>query len=160
VPNCGRGDIVQELFHLGAECVATDMDLSDFDHDLCDCAVLNFLDSFQAMVPDGGAIICMPPVNHIEEYVLQAMEFDEISTIAMLAPSMIKHKYPKLFQSFALSNHIFRLEVILTTKPHLYFYSWSPKDAKKVAKLDYSWFVWDSRNHANPTMVWEGKEDA
>jgi hypothetical protein len=166
VPNCGQGHIVDSLYTFGAEIVATDANLSDFDTEVCDCAQMDFLtDVFQSLVPEEGSLICMPPATELEEYMNSALNMDYgPSTVALLMPSMAKHKYPEYFQNFTtLSNHVFSLEIVLTTKPHLYFYSWIPKEAKKVAKLDYSWFVWHHsikvEDRFTPTMVWEGKYD-
>jgi hypothetical protein len=56
---------------------------------------------------------------------------------------------------------LFTYEVVLTSKPHLFFYSQNPDEAKKVTKLDYSWFVWDNVEplalDIAPRMFWEGR---
>lgn len=163
-PAAGRGDMASVLIDRGIQVIASDIDLSEFDHGLCPWADMNFVTGEIGFEADGfdaskaTAIVTNPPYNLAEEFTRRALAMDRIDFVALLLRSEFDSAGGRvdLFDG----HPAWAYEIALTTRPRWDW--WFREKPEASPRHNFSWFVWDRKYPAadNPrrTKFWEGKK--
>jgi hypothetical protein len=161
-PAAGRGDLAGVLIGAGLEVFASDVDLSEFDTDLCEHELIDFLDQTEAP-RNVSAVITNPPYDRAHDFVKHALSFWEVDVVAMFLRAEWNHAKTRreLFE-----REDFAFEIVLTTRPRWDWHLPEEEIAKRKMegsyhgpRHNYSWFVWDRRWEGNSTQYWRGSKD-
>jgi hypothetical protein len=166
-PSCGRGDITQVLQEEGFDTFSSDIDISEFNHDLGKGREHDFLTSpFDfAMVEEYSAIITNPPYGKdapgepslSDKFVQHALDL-QIDLVAMLLRAEF-NSAGKRVDLFDRSKNPFAFEVVLTSRPRWdWWFEKAADEPNHGPRHNFSWFVWDRRWEGPSTQFWAGKE--
>lgn len=159
-PAAGRGDIANVLLDHGLDVFASDIDLSEFDGSLCECANLDFLDhssedfdgDFDPDLMGLTSVITNPPYDKAVDFCRKALEFENIRLVAMLLRAEFGYASSRVD---LFTEQPFAFEIKLTTRPR---WDWWFRDRPEASpRHNFSWFVWDRDWQAPPTIYWAGK---
>lgn len=174
----GRGDLAQVLADFGYDVVASDIDLSEYNHDLGSARVEDFLASEPSMeiAESFSAIITNPPYGKEPKEEFESEE-DKERRKRTLAEKFVRHAldhgvdYVAMFLR-AEFNHAggrtdlwdrtkypFAYEIVMTSRPR---WDWwlpppPPGEKKSGPMHNYSWFVWDRQWQGPSTTFFAGK---
>lgn len=158
-PAAGRGDIIRVLADYGHECIASDIDLSEFDPGLCPAVIANFLDpepfknfSDPKILEQIGAIVTNPPYDVAEEFLRKALSYESIETVAMLLRSEFNAAGGR---TDLFNGYPFAYEIQLTSRPRWDW--WFREKPEHSPRHNFSWFVWERGWYDNSTTYFEGK---
>jgi len=172
-PAAGRGDIAAVLQAEGYDTVHSDLDVSNWDHELGSIEQSNFLEvepdldkmeQYSAIItnpPYGGGNVkydgrkMSPAEAFIRHSIAQGVDY-----VAMLLRTDFNHseKRRDLFEGTA--GLPFSREIVLTSRPRWDW--WIPADPweeRKSPMHNFSWFVWDRRFTGESTQKWVHPKD-
>lgn len=148
----GRGDLARVIKDFGFNVFASDIDVSEFDTDVCPVEQVNFLgDDLPSFFIEEeiDAIITNPPFGtDAEAFARKALEFENIRFVALLLRSEWKHSKRRL-DLFSEKAH-YAQEIALTWRPRWDW--WFREKALKSPRHNFSWFVWDREHTGKATQ--------
>lgn len=184
-PAAGRGDITKVLEGDGYDVINSDIDITNWNHDIGTINSANFLElePISPEIRDYNAIITNPPYGKLVEYNGKKLSLAEafirhsfaqgVEFVAMLLPTDFNHssKRRDLFDNMFLTDESydpifcdpmlkFAFEVVLTSRPRWdWWYPPVDGEKRKSPMHNYSWFVWDARHKGPSTQYWMGPKD-
>lgn len=158
-PAAGRGDLVRVLSDFGYNVLASDVNLSEFDTELCRSETFDFLgDGAPEFFLDEeiDMIATNPPFGDLAEpFLRRALEYKNVRCVALLLRSEWRHGVKRLD---LFRDHPHYAGVIeLTWRPR---WDWWFRDKPEASpRHNYAWFLWDRQHTGLPTEQFATRKD-
>jgi len=162
-PACGRGDMVSVFKEYNYGVAASDIDLSVYEDTNTYKFQKDFIETnrlpsvFKGISPYDIAIITNPPYNIAENFINQALGFDNTKLLAFLLRNEWDCAKTRtyLFEEWTLGKH-FAMKIVLTSRPRWDDWRNKPKPDKSP-RHNYSWMIWIDGWGGPPIIRYAGK---